>query len=128
MITALRRGKRLLAGTCLLILLVPLFANSQLLRVDHEKSIVSSVGISQAEPLSPMILNLSMSGPPYLDQMARLTFNVTSLYESPDTTVQIVLPVSFVIVNGSLTWKGYLSQKEPFQLTVLVRAIRTVSF
>jgi len=126
---ALNRKGRLLTRTYLMVLLVTLFINTpQLLKANHEQRIVSLGKISQAEPLSPMILNLSMSHPPYLNEMVELAFNVTPLFESQDTTIQILLPDSFIVVDGSLTWKGYLAPKQQFQLTALVKAIRTGSF
>ncbi len=79
------------------------------------------------ELLPGIITNLTMLGTPALNQPVEIVFVVTSLLEQdvPNSTVQVVLPEGFVLLDGDLTWEGTLPQKGTVKLNAKIEAVRT---
>lgn len=76
-------------------------------------------------PTSPMSIQLSISTPPALNQMADVRALVQSSVEAPNTKAEIVLSEGFILVNGVLSWTGDLAKGGHVELLATVKAIKT---
>jgi len=76
-------------------------------------------------PTSPMSVQLSISTPPALNQMADVRAVVRSTVEAPNTKAEIILSEGFILVNGVLSWTGDLAKDGYVELLATVKAIKT---
>jgi len=72
-----------------------------------------------------MDLDLEMSKAPKLNEIAELTCIVGSLWDLPNTTVEITLPEGATLISGDLTWQGDLKADNPVSLSATIRFTET---
>ena len=80
------------------------------------------------KPIAPINANLSIFGVPTLNQTVELALIATPLIDAPNTTIQILLPNGFELVDGNLSWEGDVLKNEIVRLTVSVKAIKKGNF
>jgi len=75
---------------------------------------------TNAEPESPM--NGNLSAVVLSDNNMVLEFIITSSIDAPNTSAEILLPESFLLLNGSLKWSGNITKGEVINFQATVRA------
>jgi hypothetical protein len=71
-------------------------------------------------PSSPIGVDLSISNAPALNATAEITCTITSVFDAPNTSAQIILPDGFKLVSGELSWQGDIAPngQESFKFTI----------
>jgi len=75
-------------------------------------------------PSSPIQVDLSISNAPALNEMAELTCTVTSSYDAPNVTAEIILDYGLELVAGDLVWKGGVIKDTPIQFRVTLKPLK----
>jgi len=91
--------------------------------------LVGMVGIggctgSTNMPANPVKVDLSISNAPALGETAELTCTITSHYDAPNVTAQIILDDGLELVAGGLGWKGDIAIDTPVQFKVTIKSIK----
>lgn len=76
---------------------------------------------------SPISVNLSISSftePSRLGSEAELKTSIISIWDAPNTTINVVLPDGIALVNGDLTWNANLKANVLINLNATIRAIK----
>jgi hypothetical protein len=75
-------------------------------------------------PASPMKVDLSISNAPALGETAELTCTITSHYDAPNVTAEIILDSGLELVAGDLVWEGDLAVDTPIQFKATIKSIK----
>src|SRR3989344_6508345 len=72
-------------------------------------------------------VELSVNATPELNTTVNLTLSVTSSSQSGrgNSTLQILLPNNFELIQGNLTWNVTIADNETINLSVVVKAFQT---
>jgi len=72
-------------------------------------------------------VRLSMDGKPILNSHVNLTLTVITSSQSGrgNSTLQILLPNNFELIQGNLTWNVSIAENETVNLSVVVKAFQT---
>src|SRR3989344_7131763 len=72
-------------------------------------------------------VELSVNATPELNTTVNLTLSVTSSSQSGrgNSTLQILLPNNFELIQGNLTWNVSIAENETVNLSVVVKAFQT---
>ena len=74
---------------------------------------------------SGIVVSLSISEAPALNQIVELTLSMTAPRDAPNVSAKIILPDGLELVRGSPSWSGKLTGKQTVKFHCLVKAIRT---
>lgn len=76
-------------------------------------------------PANPMKVDLSISNAPALNETAELTCTITSHYDAPNVTTEIILDNGLELVAGDLVWEGDLAADTPIRFKATIKSIKT---
>ena len=79
----------------------------------ESEEVIPPMPTPEGVPSTPIEVNLSISKAPALNQTVELTCTVSSIFDVPNTTAQIILPDGARLVSGDLTWRGDLGADKP---------------
>jgi hypothetical protein len=71
-------------------------------------------------PSTPLIVHISMSKAPKLNEEVEVVLEVQAYRDAPGTTAQIELPPEAQLVSGTLHWEGDVKVGSPVQLTARI--------
>jgi hypothetical protein len=100
--------------------------NSDVIIVDAVTGEILGHGVLEESPPFPPIpslpigVDLSISNAPALNETAEITCTITSVFDAPNTSAQIILPDGFELVSGELSWQGDIAPngQESFKFTI----------
>jgi hypothetical protein len=72
------------------------------------------------EPSSPIKVNLSISKLPVLDEPVKITCNVSSIDDMPNSNAQVQLSQGATLISGNLEWQGDLEANVPISFSAQI--------
>lgn len=79
---------------------------------------------SEGSPSTPLVVQLSLSKAPKLNEEIEVVLKIQAYQDSPGTTAQIELPPEAKLVSGELRWEGDVKVGSPMELTIRLAFIQ----
>lgn len=79
--------------------------------------------IRSSSPSTPLTIHFIMAKAPKLNEPVNVTVTIKSVLDAPDTTASLELPNSAVLVSGTLSFQGNLSENEPARFEAVIKFV-----
>ena len=103
----------------------PVSLSEEPLTTTNTQALVSiGTSISSSSSSTPLKIGFVMAKAPALNEPVSIKATITSALDLPDTTAQLEIPSSAVLVSGTLNFEGDLKKNEAAEFEAIIKFVK----